>query len=619
MDFLSNKKARWETSEFLSKEVTPLLAPVVERVLLERPTDVAGFLAKQFASQSGHSVISPLKKAPLAQDADGVEMDTADAETLNDDALWALLLPNGTLPGLSHPTITKFSISYSSSLLSGWVKQRSPGCAAASVAGAFNALRDLHRNAAGALSMDDVIGVLCDIQRDRAEKKRGRIERFLLGASLEPLSVVLRQYIFEHHEGKTLAGENKKTCCGKKIRNAALKKLIFLRRKRTIETAAVTLNENNASESNNDILSSSVSKEEISAESKYDDAHEDETPASASEPRPTECEVAKKVTGVPIEEWIHQAPVFVQIRELIEMKEQEQQAETASAHLLEVDATVEENEDDEEGEENDEEVRSSSTKKSSTSSNKSGSSDDFNWFKEVCGYFEIITGLEKLQRKKPSTAAFGNWGIVAAVRECSLVDDTGNFKAHPFMGRGARGSKIQNRISPSSLTSSGVAYEAELERQFQLLKLEHSHPNAVLLSHHKNHYALIYAVRDWTERIPVELTSEITEGSSSSSSSIIEGKYTDTDTVTNTTMEGKIDQNEEGFGSGSESKPMAQTIYRKRRVRQVLTARRGQRPSVWMDFEELRGMYLKWAGYRLMSVRYSPFEKEKSGFSIGHK
>ena len=64
---------------------------------------------------------------------------------------------------------------------------------------------------------------------------------------------------------------------------------------------------------------------------------------------------------------------------------------------------------------------------------------------------------------------------------------------------------------------------------------------------------------------------------------------------------------------------MAQTIYRKRRVRQVLTARRGQRPSVWMDFEELRGMYLKWAGYRLMSVRYSPFEKEKSGFSIGHK
>ena len=70
--------------------------------------------------------------------------------------------------------------------------------------------------------------------------------------------------------------------------------------------------------------------------------------------------------------------------------------------------------------------------------------------------------------------------------------------------------------------------------------------------------------------------------------------------------------------------PPTPTRYRKQRIRQVLTARRGQRPSVWIDWEELRGVYLKWTGYRLMSVRYTPYaavgENGGSGFSVGmHK
>lgn len=34
--------------------------------------------------------------------------------------------------------------------------------------------------------------------------------------------------------------------------------------------------------------------------------------------------------------------------------------------------------------------------------------------------------------------------------------------------------------------------------------------------------------------------------------------------------------------------------------REVLTARRGQRPSAWLDFEECRRIMLNWPGYRIL-------------------
>ena len=44
-----------------------------------------------------------------------------------------LLLPDGCFPG-SNSDKSNFFIAYSNDALSAWVKQRSPGCAAASVA-----------------------------------------------------------------------------------------------------------------------------------------------------------------------------------------------------------------------------------------------------------------------------------------------------------------------------------------------------------------------------------------------------------------------------------------------------------------------------------------------------
>lgn len=64
-----------------------------------------------------------------------------------------------------------------------------------------------------------------------------------------------------------------------------------------------------------------------------------------------------------------------------------------------------------------------------------------------------------------------------------------------------------------------------------------------LLFHLRNHYALIYACREWTDT-----------------------------------------------KSGSH-------------VRQILTARRGQRPSAWVDFDEVRELMIRWDGHRIMGIR----------------
>lgn len=38
-------------------------------------------------------------------------------------------------------------------------------------------------------------------------------------------------------------------------------------------------------------------------------------------------------------------------------------------------------------------------------------------------------------------------------------------------------------------------------------------------------------------------------------------------------------------------------------VRQVLSTRRGQRPSTWIDWDEIHGTFLKWGGHKIMAVR----------------
>jgi len=161
--------------------------------------------------------------------------------------------------------------------------------------------------------------------------------------------------------------------------------------------------------------------------------------------------------------------------------------------------------------------------------------EPFRWKAHLLGLFGVVGGLEKLCRDRPSTGYFGNWGIIEACKRVSRrPESTGCIKASAFMGKAARGStcaiQAANKDKASTIGKQWIQFREAFGRQ-----------DAALLFHLTNHYALIYAVREWTN----------TDGTA---------------------------------------------------VRQILTTRRGQRPTVWMDWAEVRDIVIKWAGYKVIIV-----------------
>lgn len=148
--------------------------------------------------------VSPSRKRapPSVQEVkvkDDYERDTEAPEEID---LMALLLPDGQLPHC----LDRFSLQYSMAAFKGWVKQRSPACAAASVAGSWNALMGLARDGDGALGQDDVVAVFERNLEESIAKKRGKLER-LLGAPIDAIDVALREKISV--SGKSLGGKKK--------------------------------------------------------------------------------------------------------------------------------------------------------------------------------------------------------------------------------------------------------------------------------------------------------------------------------------------------------------------------------------------------------------------------
>ncbi len=167
----------------------------------------------------------------------------------------------------------------------------------------------------------------------------------------------------------------------------------------------------------------------------------------------------------------------------------------------------------------------------------------WNWRADLSGIFQKSRGLERLQSPEtPSTTIIGNWGILGGVARLS---ETRSLGATGFQCRLLMGKKIRSSSKVDAPLSSADS-EERITEQWNMLRSAFHREDTVLLFHLKNHYALIFALKEWVE----------------------EGQ------------------------DGSHS----------RYKREILTARKGQRPSAWIDFYEARETMLGWEGYKIMAL-----------------
>ena len=99
-----------------------------------------------------------------------------------------------------------------------------------------------------------------------------------------------------------------------------------------------------------------------------------------------------------------------------------------------------------------------------------------------------------------------------------------------------------------------------VEEAWSAFKAAFSAPRTCLLLHQKNHYSLIFALREWTEPPPEDAATDAA--------------------------------NDDGVAAPAEG----------RRVRELLTCRKGQRPTVWLDWTEVHRYVSGWSGYAVMQI-----------------
>eukprot|EP00035_Acanthoeca_spectabilis_P004193 m.100058 g.100058 ORF g.100058 m.100058 type:complete len:556 (+) comp12477_c0_seq1:91-1758(+) len=150
-----------------------------------------------------------------------------------------------------------------------------------------------------------------------------------------------------------------------------------------------------------------------------------------------------------------------------------------------------------------------------------------------------LSGHAKITAERPSTSFFGNDGIYQALKMLQNSNPDVAIHGEPFMGKPKeRGANAKGDVEIRVQKRDSKRAIAE---QWAALREEFMRFNSVLLFHQTNHYSLIFALREWMDP----------------------------------------------WGN---------------RKRQVLTAKRGQRPTAWIDFTEVRKILLSWTGYKIIRI-----------------
>lgn len=198
---------------------------------------------------------------------------------------------------------------------------------------------------------------------------------------------------------------------------------------------------------------------------------------------------------------------------------------------------------------------------------------------KVCAELKVLftklSGIEQLAPsvERPMTWSIGNWGMHAAVRALrgpafdDIDNDTAGVDADhrlvSLRGDGAEseraalcrllrsrtlvGQRCKGQAAPPPIQVRKTDDEVAIEAAWVALKGAFSQSRTCLILHQKGHYALIFAMREWVEH---------------------------------------------GDATGG----------RPRRVRELLTCRKGQRPTLWVDWVEVHSYICGWSGYAIIEV-----------------
>ena len=408
-----------------------------------------------------------------------IEKDTEEAEDVED--LMAFVLPKNN----EHLTARLFCVAYNTNVFRAWVKQPSPCCGAASVAGAINGITNTRRNDEGALNHTHIIKIYNYLFEEAIRKKTQSFNRKLgcsSGESIDtfitgPLSAYLQE------SGKEIGGR-KGVCATKRTVVLALKDIV---RKHLMLKGS------------HDAESKEEGKENIK-----------------------ECD--RNASSNDYEE----RTVVACIAELFDLEGVKLLVEREKEREEQQKKTNEERDEEEDDEEEDDEPEPEQ---------RLNTGSLWDWKKDLMALVKNVAGLKKLRGERPNTAAIGNWAVQSAVLRINEITGCDSLAFRLFMGK---------RKSPKQRLDVSITRkdsEDAIRGQWDALKAALGKPGLVLLFHLKNHYALIFAIREWC------------------------------------TLE-----------SGGTC------------VRQILTARKGQRPTAWIDFSEARETMLGWEGYKIMAL-----------------
>eukprot|EP01038_Epipyxis_sp_PR26KG_P006955 gene6955-9511_t len=440
-----------------------------------------------------------MEENTLTISEDVIEQDTTDVEDI--PSIYQFIMSN--LP--SKQTIEDLSLLgmvYNKRIFQGWVRQPSACCGAASIAGAWNSLYGLHRADRNAINHIVVLDIFKDIFRNLIEKKKKSFER-KLGAMIDTfLEEVAHKIIFYGRE------------IGGKKGFGATKKVVLLAIK------SIVKNHNNLK------LQQIENSNKQNTDNFQIDQPEEQT-LNNSDRNAITC-----------------------FAEILSYEQQIKLSKKDSKDEKEYDSGDDNDEDseDDSGVEDDSSINEviiiSTSKKNKKISENSVSNKEIlvsgwpTWKKEFMEIIKNMGGLAKLNQHRPSTASIGNWGILDGVKLLAEYKDVGSeIIARLFMG------KKKTLKSKIDVSLSRNDSQDTIKNQWNCLRSSFYDQSEVLIFHLKNHYALIFALREWYD-----------------------------------------DENGQYF-------------------RQLLTARKGQRPTAWIDFSEARDIMLGWEGYKIIAIK----------------